>query len=292
MAKPVLLIVNTDKPEARAAAQRVRTLISEHGRLVAEITADESPLPACARDAQLVVVLGGDGTLLTQSRRCLELNVPILGVNFGKVGFMAEFDLECLEDQAHALFGSSELRIHSFGLINTEVQSAEGQRTFVGLAINEAVVTSGPPFRMIHLPLTIDGNPGPTLVGDGLIVATPLGSTAYNLSAGGPIVSPLVDAWAVTPLAAFSLSFRPIMVSAHGRLEIAVARSNSTSSGGGTTLILDGQVQYKLSVGDRVVLSRHPRELQFVDNHKRDYWSRLISKLGWAAQPQSREPKA
>lgn len=288
MPKSVLLVVNTDKPEVRAASSHVRELISRHGRLLAEICADESPISGSFGTPDLVVVLGGDGTLLTQSRRFLDMNVPILGVNFGKLGFMAEFDVQCLNEQAATLFGDAPLRTHSYGLISTEVETQRGERRFVGLAINEAVITSGPPYRMIQLPLTINSRPGPTLAGDGLIVSTPLGSTAYNLSAGGPIVSPMVDAWAVTPLAAFSLSFRPIIVSAHGRLEISVAKSNGGDSVEGTTLILDGRVQQRLFAGDRVILTRHHRELQFVDNQTQDYWSRLIGKLGWAAPPQGR----
>lgn len=288
MPKSVLLVANTDKPEVRAAENHVRELISRHGRLLAEIDASESPIPTSIGDPDLVVVLGGDGTLLTQSRRFLDLNVPILGVNFGKIGFMAEFDVQCLIEQAPALFGDAPLRTHSYGLISTEVETSRGERRFVGLAINEAVITAGPPYRMIQLPLTINTRPGPTLIGDGLIVSTPLGSTAYNLSAGGPIVSPMVDAWSVTPLAAFSLSFRPIIVSAHGRLEITVAKSNGGDADEGTTLILDGRVQQRLSAGDRVILTRHHRELHFVDNHTRDYWSRLIGKLGWATPPQGR----
>lgn len=288
MPRSTLLLVNADKPEAREAAAEVRALIARHGKLAAELPADDSPLPEEARTADLVVVLGGDGTLLGQSRRCLEMDVPVLGVNFGRVGFMAEFDLAALSSQAAHLFGRGQLRTHSYGLIEAELTNGEGESERLGLAINEVVITAGPPYRMLQLDLTINGRVGPILNGDGLIVSTPLGSTAYNLSAGGPIVSPMVDVWAITPIAAFSLSFRPIVMTAHGRLEVYLSRANGEESGEGSTIVIDGQVQRRVRTGDRVVLTRHGREIRFVSNSAADYWSRLIGKLGWAAPPRVR----
>lgn len=288
MARSTLLLVNTDKSEAIAAAAEVRALITRYGKLAGELPADETAIPESAKGADLIVVLGGDGTLLSQSRRCLNLDIPILGVNFGRVGFMAEFDLQALSAQASMLFGEGELRTHRYGLIETDLMKPGGGHERVGLAINEVVITAGPPYKMLQLGLHINGRAGPVLTGDGLIVSTPLGSTAYNLSAGGPIVSPMVDVWSICPIAAFSLSFRPIVITAHGRLEVQIARANGDSDAEGTTIVMDGQVQRRVSTGDRLVLSRHDREIRFVSNSSADYWSRLIGKLGWAAPPRVR----
>ncbi len=152
------------------------------------------------------------------------------------------------------------------------------------MAINDAAITAGPPFRLISLSLSIDGQRGPSLVGDGLIVSTALGSTAYNLSAGGPILSPRVDAFAVTPIAAHSLSFRPVVVSGDSRIEIRVERANADDSHG-TTLVLDGQSTTRLEAGDRIVVLRHALGVRLVQNTRSDYWARLISKLNWATTP-------
>ncbi|MFZ4574536.1 MAG: NAD(+)/NADH kinase, partial [Phycisphaerales bacterium] len=121
MPRSSLLLVNADKSEALAAAAEVRALITRYGRLAGELPADESAVPDEARGADLIVVLGGDGTLLSQSRRFLDLGIPILGVNFGRVGFMAEFDLQALNAQASVLFGDAELRTHNYGLIAAEL---------------------------------------------------------------------------------------------------------------------------------------------------------------------------
>ncbi|MFZ4574769.1 MAG: NAD(+)/NADH kinase, partial [Phycisphaerales bacterium] len=182
----------------------------------------------------------------------------------------------------------AELRTHNYGLIAAELVRPSGEVHRIGPAVNEVVITAGPPFRMLQLGLNINGRQGPLLTGDGLIVSTPLGSTAYNLSAGGPIVSPMVDVWSMTPIAAFSLSFRPIVISSHGRLEVNVQRANGDDGCPGTTIVIDGQVQKRVGTGDRLVLTRHDREIRFVSNASADYWSRLISKLGWAAPPRVR----
>ncbi|GJQ28561.1 MAG: NAD kinase [Phycisphaerae bacterium] len=284
-----LLLVNTAKPNAVAAAVEVRTLIRQHATLLADLPADSATLPPIAREADLIVVLGGDGTLLSQCRRCIDLPAPLLGVNLGRLGFLAEFDLEAFKDQAATLLTTKDLPTHPLTALRVEVFTGR-QKTprFSDIAINDAAITAGPPFRMIALSLSIDHQKGPTLLGDGVIVSTSLGSTAYNLSAGGPILSPRVNALAITPIAAHSLSFRPVVVPADSRIEIRVERANAVPGdgvGGGTTLVLDGQSTTTIAAGDRVLLTRHALAVRLVQNTKSDYWARLISKLNWATTP-------
>src|SRR5690606_8901839 len=116
------------------------------------------------------------------------------------------------------------------------------------VALNDCVVTAGPPYRMIELDVYIDGEPGPTLRGDGVIVSTPIGSTAYNVSAGGPIVSPDLDSFTITPHAAHSLAFRPIVVPSSCEIDLHLRKGNDADDGG-TTLVLDGQVDTRLQSG-------------------------------------------
>lgn len=290
MSRSVVLVVNRDKREALAAVGEVRELITAHGRLAAELDTRGAGGSRLVADADLVVVLGGDGSLLSQARRFAGASAPMLGVNFGKLGFLAEFDLPAIRAQAAELFGRGPLATRSLSLLRAQVcQGGQDRPRFEGLGLNECVITAGPPFRMITLSLRIDGEAGPELSGDGLIVSTPIGSTAYNASAGGPIVAPDVDALVITPIAAHSLSFRPIVVSGTTGVEIQMGRVNDDGSGGGTTLVLDGQVSTTLRAGERVRVMRDADAVRFVRNRRRSHWATLIEKMGWASQPRGRE---
>lgn len=290
MGRSVVLVVNRAKPEAAAAAREVRSLIERHGTVLAEVDARKS-IRIPKKRPDMLVVLGGDGTLLSQTRQTAHLDIPLLGVNFGKLGFLAEFDMEALRQQARTLFGAGKLPTRSVSMLQAECWNAGDKRPHAtGLALNEAVITAGPPFRMIELSLSHNGIPGPIMRGDGLIIATPVGSTAYTLSAGGPVLAPSVEAIVVTPVAPQSLAFRPLVLSADARLEIGMIRVNEGGSGIGTgsALVLDGQEMTPLSAGSRVVVSRHPRRVRFVHNKNTDFLDTLIKKLRWAMGPDLR----
>ncbi len=285
MGRSVLLLVNRHKPEAVEALPRVRELIRRHGALAAELEANGNPLaPAEAQGADLVMVLGGDGTLLAQARRCVPLGLPIMGVNFGNLGFLAEFDFKALERQAPALLGDDPLPLLDRMMIHARVDPAAGGEGFQALALNDCVITAGPPFRMIELSVRMAGGPGPTLCGDGVIVSTPIGATGYNTSAGGPIISPDLNALVMTPLAAHSLAFRPVVVSGDTEIQIALNQVNDSEEGG-TTLVIDGQRHTRVHQGDHVHLRRHDQQIQLVHNRESTYWETLLRKLHWAASP-------
>lgn len=297
MSRRVLLLVNRTKPDASSATTELRALIARHGACVAELEAEPgAPALTSRGGADLIVVLGGDGTLISQARRCADLGVPILGVNVGRLGFLAEYDLPSLREQAPYIFGDDPLPTRELHMLRAEVLGRDGvTRRFSNVALNECVVTAGPPYRMISLAISIDGTEGPSVTGDGLIVSTPTGSTAYNVSAGGPILHPEMDAHVITPIAAHSLAFRPVVVPARSRIEIEMLRVNrlAGSAGGdqamaGTALTLDGQISAALLEGDRIVISRDPRPVPFVRNPLGSYWATLIDKLHWAAVPRVR----
>jgi NAD+ kinase len=295
MGRRVLLLYNRKKPEVLKALDEVRSLIRVSGTIVSELEATGEPIRN-AKGADLVVVLGGDGTLLSQSRRCAGLGLPMLGVNLGKLGFMAEFDVPALREQAAALFDGRELETEERPMLHAAVYgagaSAASRKPRVeGLALNDAVITAGPPFRMISIAIRINGEEGPSVTGDGLIVCTPIGSTAYNLSAGGAIVSPNVDALSITPIAAHSLAFRPIVVSGSATVELSLNSVNRGTGGsvpGGTSLVLDGQTVTLLDRADRVRLRKHGTAVRFVRNTRGSYWATLIQKMHWAALPRAR----
>jgi len=284
--RSVLIVVNRDKPDAAEAERRVRAAVERVGTVVDCIDANGHPAPDGTGIADLIVTLGGDGTLLSQSRRFAETGTPLLGVNLGRLGFLAEFDLESLEDQAGHLFGDDPLDSRHLSLLATEARTrGAAEPGFRGTALNEAAITAGPPYRMISVCLTIDGEPGPEVSGDGLIVATPAGSTAYNVSAGGPIMAPGVDALVITPIAAHSLSFRPIVVPATARITLRMQRVNTDPRGLSTALVLDGQVAHPLAEGDAVEVFRHRNGVRFIRNPRRTYWATLTSKMHWAVAP-------
>ncbi len=168
------------------------------------------------------------------------------------------------------------------------VHLTNGSHAFVGHALNEAVVTAGPPYRVIELCIVINGEPGPSVRGDGVIVSTALGSTAYNVSAGGPIVHPGVDATLITPIAAHSLAFRPIAVPGDSTIEIVPTQLNNRGEAG-TTLVLDGQIQRRIHAGQRVRIARSDQAVKLVTNTESVYWRTLIDKLHWAKPPALRD---
>lgn len=290
MSRSALVIVNRTKPDASAALDDITSLIRAHGRVEAILNSgSDEPLPP-ADAIDLIVVLGGDGSLLSAARRCRHLKKPLLGVNLGRVGFMAGFELASLRAAAPALFGSAPLTLRTLPLLGAAVFT-EGQSTprYSAVAANEFIVTAGPPFRMISLALSIDGHPGPAFSGDGLIVASPIGSTAYNVSAGGPIVAPGVNGLCLTPIAAHSLAFRPIVVPASCRISLNILEANDDDQHSGTTLVADGQRHHRVHTGDFIEITTAHESVDLVVDPGISYWQTLLGKMHWAAAPLERQ---
>ena len=156
----------------------------------------------------------------------------------------------------------------------------QGHEIFTYTAVNDAVITAGPPFNMLELKLTVQDQKLAVCIGDGLIVSTPTGSTAYSMSAGGPILSASLSAIVVTPICPHSLSFRPIVLNAEHHLRIEPLRVNEQ-----TTLLLDGQMQQRLLKNDVVAIRKHTGQFLVVNNPLRTQWDTLATKLHWAQKP-------
>ncbi|MBX3356647.1 MAG: NAD(+)/NADH kinase [Phycisphaeraceae bacterium] len=277
----VLLLATRSRAGVGPVLEEVRRIVARHAMIVAEMEADHTAIPPSLSFDRAVVV-GGDGTLISQCRRMLDRGVPLVGVHFGRLGFLAEFDDVSLATHAEQVFGPDPL-VRTRMALDAVVRNAAGETVFQSIAVNDAVVTAGPPFRMIELRLHFGGEEGPLLTGDGVIVATPVGSTAYNASSGGPIVHPENEALIVTPIAPHSLSFRPIVAPSHEVLEIEVLRANE-----GTTLVLDGQETRPLARGERVSIARYHTQARFIGNPQVNYWRTLIEKMRWAVPPNYR----
>jgi NAD+ kinase len=162
----------------------------------------------------------------------------------------------------------------------TDAGAVKELRRFTATALNDAVITAGPPFHMIELSISADVDAGVSYFGDGVIVATASGSTAYNVSAGGPIISPNVEAFCVTPICPHSLSFRPVVVSSTVTLLINAVKVNE-----GTTLFCDGQASTRLLTGDKIVVRRSEHQVLLVENPEAREWHSLAEKLNWAVGP-------
>jgi NAD+ kinase len=233
-------------------------------------------------NADAILVLGGDGTLLAAARRLRGKAIPLMGVNFGRLGFLAAFTPDEFEADFARLI-AHELPITPRQTLHVAVE-AQGAVRFSSMALNDAVITAGPPYHLIELVLMMYGGAsGPGAVrcsGDGLIVSTPSGSTAYNLAAGGPIVTLGVDAVAITPICPHSLSFRPVVVPMTSMISIKPVRVNA-----GTTLFCDGQSSTPLRVGDRVTIGRAEHDVLLYENPHSNAWQALAEKLHWALGP-------
>ena len=245
-------------------------------------------------NADAILVLGGDGTLLATARRLHGRAIPLMGVNFGRLGFLASFTPEEFPRHLDLLLAGKlpivRRAMLEASVIGKEVRSLEpgeviSRRRFSATALNDAVITAGPPFHMIELELGANGDQGIRYFGDGVIVSTPSGSTAYNVSAGGPIISPDVEAFCITPICPHSLSFRPVVVSARSSVVVQAVRVNE-----GTTLFCDGQASTKLSAGDRVVIRRSANDVLLVENPDSQEWRGLAEKLNWASSPKYNSP--
>lgn len=255
------------------ANRRIRALYDTE---TAASLRDESgrPRESLADESDLLLVLGGDGTLLAAAREAAPRGIPILPINLGSLGFLTSFTLEelypALEETIAGHVAASERVMLTASLVR------EGQVVESQLVLNEAVVTKGALARMIEIELSIDEDFVCRYRADGLIVATPTGSTAYSLSAGGPIVHPEVDSIILTPICPHTLSDRPLVVGDSCNVEMRL-RGPAES----VYLTLDGQKGVLMQSEDRVSIVRAKERLKLIQPHRKSYYEILRNKLKW-----------
>jgi len=224
--------------------------------------------------ADLIVVLGGDGTLISVARLVGERGVPILGINLGSLGFLTEIPVSGLYGALEScLFG--DCRISQRMMLNVTLFRS-GQEVGSYQALNDAVINKGAPAKIITLDASVDGSFLATFKADGLIIASPTGSTGYSLSANGPIVDPTIDCLLITPICSHSLTNRPIVVSADTAITIIL---NSQIEN--VMLTLDGQVGVPLEFGDEIRVSRARYRTRLILSEDTDYFTVLRTKLKW-----------
>jgi NAD+ kinase len=226
------------------------------------------------RSADLAIVVGGDGTMLAAARNLAHHKVPLAGINQGRLGFMTDIALSEMSESVGAILEGRHT-IEDRALIGAEILR-EGRTLMRTVALNEAVVTKGSQARLIEFKLTIDGEYVYQLRADGVIVATPTGSTAYALSAQGPILQPTVRAFALVPLNPHVLSARPVSVSDASVIEITLVHALDARAH------FDGFALTDLQDGDRLVLRRSADAIRFVHPPGYSYFTMLREKLRWS----------
>ncbi|HXN24912.1 MAG TPA: NAD(+)/NADH kinase [Candidatus Dormibacteraeota bacterium] len=226
-----------------------------------------------AAEVDFLIVLGGDGTLLSAARAAAERRVPILPVNLGGLGFLTSITREELYPLLDLVLAGHH---HVSNRVMLQADIARGGSTIeTHRALNDAVLNKGALARMIDLDLHIDGDFVSKYKADGLIVSTPTGSTAYSLSAAGPIIHPLVAAFVITPICPHTLSDRPLVVPDTSKIETGCLGDIQAA------LTIDGQIGIELQPGDRVRISKAAETISLVRAPSKTYYEVLRSKLGW-----------
>ena len=264
---------NDSKPQLTLLAQKVCDILKRQG-LAASVCADLRQL----QPADMLVCLGGDGTLLRCARAAAPLNIPILGINCGTLGFLSTCEKEDFEETL-SLVLKGDFQLADRALLRGVIQLPSGQ-THTLEALNDCVIRAAQP-RAFTLEASFDAEPLPPFLGDGVIVATPTGSTAYSLAAGGPIVAPGVDVHLITPICPHSLHQRPLILPAQGSLRLTPVFKNENEQAG---LSMDGQENIILPPESSVTLTRSPFKARFITVSGRNFFSVLHRKMNWGAR--------
>ncbi len=276
--KTVSIVV---KPENAEASQTGRELIDWLRNREIKVAGDDFiqaggeiseslQFPEC----DLVVVLGGDGTMISTARMIGDADVLVLGINYGSLGYLTDFRIEEMYSALEAIF-DGEYEIDRRVMLHAEQWRGE-EMIASGRVLNDVVVTKAAVARIIEIEAKLDGQFVNSFRADGLIAATPTGSTAYNLSAGGPIIFPSMNAIVLTPICPFALTNRPIVVPDTSHIELVLENENE-----GVVLTLDGQIGYPMHSQDRVKIRKSRTTLNLLQPPNRNYFDVLRNKLKW-----------
>ncbi len=281
---------NREKAEVRSLLPSlIRRIKSKGRRVTVERTLARGvrgagaglPLATLARHVDVLLVLGGDGTMLHGARAVGRTGIPIFGVNLGGLGFLTDANQESLNRALSRLF-AGDYQVERRIMVETVVRPSRG-RAWTATGLNDAVIHARDRSRVIAIDIGIGRTPIGTLVADGLIVATPTGSTAYSLSAGGPIVRPTIEALVTTPISPHTLAFRPLLIGADESVRVRVRAGHAPAA-----VTVDGQLSRRLSPSDEVVIRRAKSHVDLLVLERGSFYSVLRAKFGWAELPRAR----
>jgi NAD+ kinase len=270
------VVAHRTRPEAVEARQIVLRELAAAG--VEPVIATDESTPATLPEFELAIVLGGDGTILRAAELTRDRGVPMLGVNLGHIGFLAEIEPDNVAAAVKRLT-AGDFRIEERGTLEVRVIAADGAES-TGWALNEATMEKTDAATMIEVIIEVDGRPLSTFGTDGLVLATPTGSTAHAFSGGGPVVWPDVDGLIVVPLAAHALFARPLVVGRSSTVAVEVlARSAS-----GAVLVCDGRRRIEMPAGSRVEVQRSAVPVLLARLTPAPFTARLVSKFGLSVE--------
>jgi len=280
--KSVGILTKPKFPEAKTTLQGVVTWLRDRSIVVLLDTTSATLLgeqdgvqkTQLAGKADVLLVLGGDGTMLNAARLAGERSIPILGVNMGGLGFLTEVRLDNLYPSLDRVF-ANDFILDERLMLKTHVHR-HGETVARGVVLNDVVISKGTLARMIELKIAIQGQFVTNLRGDGLIVGTPTGSTAYSLSAGGPIINPAVQSLILTPICPHTLTHRPLIVPGNVEIEVTL-----TSKVDGAMVTLDGQVGIAMTQGDTAVIQASDHQTKLIRFPESHYYDVLREKLKW-----------
>lgn len=277
----LIVLARDQSPQVQQAWRELSEFLAAQAEtelVAAEVTED---LQLDGLEADLVVVLGGDGAILRACRQLGEEQLPILGINHGRLGFLADLSSEEFRE-SYQHIENREYRVVEHLMYECRLIRTDGtQERWLGL--NEVAITAGASFRMIRVDLNIDGEKVTTYSCDGLIVSTPVGSTAHSLSAGGPLLRQNLQAFVITPICPHTLTNRPLVDSADCVYQLAVPDAPE-----GMLVVVDGQIRRPLASGDIVEVRRAAVTFQLARLPNHSYYRTLHRKLGWSGQPHYR----
>lgn len=284
----VALIGKYQSPEVGGAVLRLARFLRERAievlieQATASATGITSEFPVATYEqiggkADLAVVLGGDGTLLTAARRLASHHVPLAGVNLGRLGFLTDIPCESMELRISEIL-AGEFRRDERMMLEVSITRA-GERVFSTAVLNDCVINKGESGRMIEFELQIDGEFVYFQRSDGIIISTPTGSTAYAMSANGPILHPKVSGIALVPLCPHALSHRPITVGDDCRIDLYIQPPHDAR------IHFDGQTRFDARSGDRISVARAAHGVCLLHPPGHSYFSILREKLHWSASP-------
>jgi NAD+ kinase len=263
-------VVIVTKPKKREVAEVASDLISWFKAKSIEASTD----PAVAPRADLAVVVGGDGTLLAAARLLGDRQIPILAINYGGLGFLTEVTMDELYPSLQRVIDGQFVTQHRMMMDIKVTRASKGIASY--RALNDAVINKGTLARIIELEARVDGQYVSSFRSDGLVISTPTGSTAYNLSAGGPIIFPSMNAMVMTPICSHTLTNRPIVLPAGVRIEVTLHSSQDE-----VYLTVDGQVGLPLEIEDRLTIEKSAVSVKLVEPADKNYFDVLRGKLKW-----------
>ena len=268
----VVILGVPDRTRVRDELKRLRPAIAEVADIVAEDLCFEFDFSSAEID--LVIVLGGDGSILQAARQMETVQVPVLGVNCGRLGFLAALSPDDFLTAWPQVF-QGKFEIIDYVMLKTTLIRHKHEIASA-LALNEVAVLGGPPYRILEIDLYADGDLATRYRCDGLIIATPVGSTAHNLSAGGPILRRRLQAVVISPISPHTLTYRPLVDSADTVFELIVTEPNAS-----TGLVVDGRILSELLPGDRIRIERADTTFKMMSVEGQNDYRSLREKLGW-----------